>query len=196
MPITRRPPHRPVWALLMHTVPTLDHDVADPTRSARSVGSIVHLAPLAQCPAQAPAVGSPWPSAQRAPASLHALRRQSPGLVRTLRQDYAAARLPSHVHPGLIPHRFLRASRRLRGRHWGLSVLARGVSMHAWGLRLRRVPAHSHVFAHRVLVLPASRTPSAPWIGDFGAPYPAYIYPCPTLPVRPHDRPRMARSQS
>src|SRR6266481_864807 len=46
------------------------------------------------------------------------------------------------------------------------------------------------------LVLPASRTPSAPCIGDFGAQYPAYIYPCPTLQVRPLDRPRMARGQS
>src|SRR5207244_822634 len=46
------------------------------------------------------------------------------------------------------------------------------------------------------LVLPASRTPSAPCIGDFGAQYPACIYPCPTLQVRPHDRPRMARGQS
>ena len=46
------------------------------------------------------------------------------------------------------------------------------------------------------LVLPASRTPSAPWFGDFGAQYPACIFPCPTLQVRPLDRPRMARGQS
>src|SRR5207237_150132 len=46
------------------------------------------------------------------------------------------------------------------------------------------------------LVLRASRTPSAPWIGDFGAQYPACIYPCPTLQVRPHDCPRMVRRQS
>src|ERR1700735_4886713 len=30
---------------------------------------------------------------------------------------------------------------------------------------------------------------------DFGAQYKACMYPCPTLPVRPHDRPRMARGQ-
>src|SRR5580704_5808338 len=30
---------------------------------------------------------------------------------------------------------------------------------------------------------------------DFGAQYKACMYPCPTLQVRPHDRPRMARGK-
>src|ERR1039457_4869734 len=38
-------------------------------------------------------------------------------------------------------------------------------------------------------------TPWASWITDFGAQYPAYRYPCPTLQVQPHDCPRMARGQ-
>ena len=32
-------------------------------------------------------------------------------------------------------------------------------------------------------------------MGHFGALYPAYIYLCRTLRVRPHDRPRMTRGQ-
>src|SRR5215831_10314559 len=41
------------------------------------------------------------------PPSLHALRRRSPALVRTLRRYYAVARLPATVHVGLIAHRLL-----------------------------------------------------------------------------------------
>ena len=43
--------------------------------------------------------------------------------------------------------------------------------------------------------LPVRETPSAPRISVFGAPYPACVYPCPTLRVQPHDCPRMARGQ-
>ena len=44
------------------------------------------------------------------------------------------------MHVGLIAHRFLPPIRRLAtaDEQQGLSVLAREVSMHAWGLRLRR----------------------------------------------------------
>jgi len=34
-----------------------------------------------------------------------------------------------------------------------------------------------------------------PWIDFFGAQYPAYRYPCPTLQVQPYDCPHMARGQ-
>src|SRR5438552_361902 len=76
--------------------------------------------------------------------SLHNLRRRSPALVRLLRRYYAAVRLPraeaksrracgsysSSLSPtGPPPCEF--------GRQRGLSVLARGVSMHAWGLGAR-----------------------------------------------------------
>jgi len=50
----------------------------------------------------------------------------------------------------------------------------------------------AHLFAS---CLPVGVTPSAPRIPDFGAQYPACIYPCPTLRVQPHDCPRMARGQ-
>src|SRR5881296_2877749 len=73
--------------------------------------------------------------------SLHALRRQLPTVVRTLRRYYAPVRLPTGVHVGLLAQGLLQPARRLfcGGRRWGLPVLARGVSMHAWGLRLRGV---------------------------------------------------------
>jgi hypothetical protein len=54
------------------------------------------------------------------------------------------------------------------GRPPGLSVLARGVFMHAWGLRLRRAALLSRWRAPRC-GLPCSMTPSAPRLGDFGA---------------------------
>jgi len=73
--------------------------------------------------------------------SLHALRPRLPALVRTLRRYYATVRLPTGVHVGLLAHGLLQPARRIfrDGRRWGLPVLARGVSMHATGLRLRRV---------------------------------------------------------
>src|SRR6516225_5260612 len=56
-------------------------------------------------------------------------------------------------------------------------------------------PRHARGYASARCCLPGIRTPSAPRIGDFGALYPAYRYPCPTLRVRPYDRPHMARGQ-
>src|SRR5919106_6154145 len=81
-----------------------------------------------------------------------------------------------------------------RGRRLGLSVLARGASIHAWGLRLRRVAAHLR-YRTPPCCLPVGVTPSAPRIPVFGAQHPACIYPCPMLRVQPHDCPRMARGQ-
>ena len=66
--------------------------------------------------------------------------------------------------------------------------------MRAWGLRLRRAAGHSRYRAQHCCV-PYERTTSAPWFEDFGAQYLARIYPCPTLQVRPRDRPRMARGR-
>ena len=58
-----------------------------------------------------------------------------------LSAQYATVRLPTGVHVGLLAHDLLQPARRgfRDGRRWGLPVLARGVSMHAWGLRLRGV---------------------------------------------------------
>jgi hypothetical protein len=57
------------------------------------------------------------------------------------RAHYATVRLPTDVHVGFSAHGLLQPARRVfgGGRRWGLPVLARGVSMHAWGLRLRGV---------------------------------------------------------
>src|SRR5580658_8229299 len=53
----------------------------------------------------------------------------------------STVRLPIDVHAGLLAPGLLQPARRIcpGGRRWGLPVLARGVSMHAWGLRLRSV---------------------------------------------------------
>ena len=117
--------------------------------------------------------------------SLHNLLRPSLAFVRLLRRYYAAVRLPAAVHVGLIAHRFLPPSLRLCGcgRQQGLSVLVREVSMHAWGLRLRR--ACGALAFTRATVLPSGwpDTVGAPDFGYFGAHqlqgYPAYICPCP-----------------
>src|SRR5271169_4590549 len=71
--------------------------------------------------------------------SLHALRRCLLTVVPTLRGYYTIVRLPIDVHVGLRAQGLLQPARRIfpDGRRWGLPVLARGVSMHAWGLRLR-----------------------------------------------------------
>jgi hypothetical protein len=54
----------------------------------------------------------------------------------------STVRLPIDVHAELPAQGLLQPARRIfpGGRRWGLPVLARGVSMHAWGLRLRGVP--------------------------------------------------------
>ncbi len=92
------------------------------------------------------------------PPSLQALRRRLPVLVRALRRYYATVRLPTDVHAGLRTHALLQPSRRGDGRRWGLPVLARGVSRHAWGLGLRRVPT-------RLALASRAVWPSASWYG-------------------------------
>ena len=68
--------------------------------------------------------------------SLHILRRWLLTVVRTLRRYYATVRLPIGVHVGLRAQGLLQPARHIFNdrRRWGLPVLARGVSMHAWGL--------------------------------------------------------------
>src|SRR5271155_6093307 len=58
-----------------------------------------------------------------------------------LSAQYATVRLPTDVHVGLRAQGLPQPARRIfpGGHRWGLPVLAHGVSMHAWGLRLRRV---------------------------------------------------------
>src|SRR6516225_120981 len=72
--------------------------------------------------------------------SLHALRRCLLTRVRALRRYYSTVRLPIVVQCGRPAQGLLQPARRISvsGRRWGPPVLTRGVSMHAWGLRLRR----------------------------------------------------------
>src|SRR5215831_12341906 len=67
---------------------------------------------------------------------LHSLRRQCPAFVQLLRRSYAVVRLPAVVHMSLMAHRLHSSACRVpaTGDHRGLSVLAHGVSMHAWVL--------------------------------------------------------------
>src|SRR5215470_6433513 len=68
-------------------------------------------------------------------ASLHALRRELLLVVRALRRYYLFVRLPTGVHAGRMACRLLQPVRRTAAGHrWGLPVLARGISRHAWGL--------------------------------------------------------------
>jgi hypothetical protein len=88
----------------------------------------------------------------------------------------------------------LRPTLLLCGRQRGLPVLAYEVSLHACGLRLRGTAAHSRYRALPccLLVRPHHGLPET---FDFGAQYPAYRYPCPTLQVQPYGYPHMARGQ-
>src|ERR1017187_1074024 len=130
---------------------------------------------------------------------LHNLRRRSLAFVRLLRQYYAAIRLPAAVHEGLIGHHLLPPARRTaRGRQRGLPALARpeapGFSA-CVGSSTPQDRPRTRVFLCTAVWPSDGLTPWASWITDFGAQYPAYRYPCPTLQVQPHDCPRMARGQ-
>src|SRR5664279_3767903 len=119
MPVTRHPPHRPVLALLTHTVPT--SDAWAPSRSVDQGCSVLpffaacrtRFSPLGSLPRLdvRHELGSRVLLGQR--PSLHSLLRPSPAFVRLLRRYYAAVRLPATVHLGLIAHR-LRPAVRVR----------------------------------------------------------------------------------
>jgi hypothetical protein len=83
---------------------------------------------------------------------------------RRTRGDYRSSLSPTGPHPSDC------------GRRLGLSVLARGASIHAWGLRLRRSAAHSQYRAPPYC-LPVRDTPSASRISDFGAQFPSLHIP-------------------
>ena len=124
--IARRPPHRPVLALLTHTVPTLEKGTPGPfqdrTHSRRTgvAGTVSSIGPILE-------------NLLGRPPSLHALRRRFPALVRALRWYYAVARLPAAVHGGLMAHRLLLPARLLPRAATGSPVLAHGVSLACLG---------------------------------------------------------------
>ena len=129
------------------------------------------------------------------PPSLHLLRRQSPALVRRSRRYYAVARLPAAVPEGLMAHRLLPPARRLLAGDNGVSRFSRMEFLCMPGVFDSAGPQRTCVGARRVVAFRKARRRWLPATPDFGAQYPAYRYPCPTLRVRPCDRPRMARGQ-
>ena len=98
-------------------------------------------------------------------------------LFARLRRYYAVARLPRRRACGTY-----RSSRSpsgpptARGRLRGLPVLAHGVSLHAWGLRLRRAAPHLRWRASRCC-LPGCLTPSAPCTTRFRSSIPSLQIP-------------------
>src|SRR5438270_12544057 len=113
------PPHRPVLALLTHTVPTLDIW----RRSACFAHTLKPAVPAfpARCPERVRLLRvllSQQPS-------LRNLRRRLPAFVRLPRRYYAAVRLPAAVHRGLMAHRLLLPARPLPAGATGVPRFAR-----------------------------------------------------------------------
>src|SRR6266540_4090385 len=119
--VARCPPHRPVLALLTHTVPTLEMSTPGPLWHARTPGPLE----LPMCSGTVSSIGPMAGNLLGRPPSLHALRRRSPALVRALRRYYAVARLPAAVHGGLMAHRFLLPARQLLAGGNGVSRFSR-----------------------------------------------------------------------
>jgi len=132
--IARRPPHRPVLALLTHTVPTLEKGTPGPfqdrTHSRRTGVADIVWHGVQHRPNTRE---SPWPTAfpPCAPptvprpcsrTSLVLCSRSTPR--RRAWRTYGSSPSPPGPHTSC-------------GRRRGLPVLAHGVSLHAWGLRLR-----------------------------------------------------------
>ena len=144
--VTRCPPHRPVLALLTHTVPTSHVSVGarvrmrqqlpiHPCARTRTRQATRPTFPGSVSGAGFPAACSPWSAAfpPRSPAALPGLRSTASLVLhrcttprRRASGPYSSSPSPSGPCP--TDHGQLR----------GLSVLARGVSMHAWGLQLRK----------------------------------------------------------
>src|ERR1039457_4648453 len=131
--------------------------------------------------------------------SLHNLRRRSLAFVRLLRQYYAAIRLPAGVHEGLIVHHLLTPARLLLAGGNGVSRFSRAQRAPGFSACLGS-PIPQDRLRTRVFLCAGAwpsdgLTPWASWNTVFGAQYPAYRYPCPTLQVQPRDCPHMARGQ-
>ena len=144
--VARCPPHRPVLALLAHTVPTLDV-------WRRSAWLPAHgPAPLACFPDSVFGPGfvgpcSPW-SAAFPPQPPLAVSR----LVRLLRRYYATVRLPATVPGGLMAHRFLPPVRGFPAAHRdGVSRFSRVEFLCLRGVFDSAGPRCTRATAHRVI---------------------------------------------
>src|SRR5438874_2615119 len=153
------PPHRPVLALLTHTVPTLDSW----RRSARLRCFAHTLTPAfpafpARCPERVRLLRvllSQQPS-------LRNLRRRLPAFVRLPRRYYAAVRLPAAVHGGLMAHRLLLPARTLPAGGNGVSRFSRIEFLCMHGVFDSAGPRLARVCASARCCLPCCPTPSAP----------------------------------
>src|SRR5207249_1385115 len=149
-------------------------------------------------PARCPARVGLWRVLLGQRPSLHSLRQRLPAFVRPFCRYYAAVRLPAFVHGGLVAHRLLLPARTLSTGVCGVSRFSRMEFLCMPGVSDFAGPHLARDVAMTRCCLPYRLTPSAPRTGlaDFGAQYPAYRYPCPTLQVRRYRRPHMARGQS
>src|SRR5947207_5108251 len=107
--------------------------------------------------------------------SLHNLRRRLPAFVRLLRRYYAAVRLPTAVHGGLMAHRLLLPARSLPAGGDGVSRFSRMefLCMLLWS----STPQDRDTLAlARTAVLPSV------WADNVGIPYSLFISELNTQP--------------
>ena len=153
--------------------------------------SLRHASP-ALCPERVGLFGVPLGRT----ASLHALRRGLPLVVRTLRWYYLLVRLPTGVRAGLIAHRLLPPIRRVApGRQRGLPVLAQGVFRHAGGLGTARGSRMACVYRRPDFAFRRAERRRRPGRRGFRCSIPRLPVPLSTLRPWPHSRPRMTRGQ-
>ena len=128
---------------------------------------------------------------------LHSLRRRCPAFVRLLRRSYAVVRLPVVVHMSLMAHRLHSSACRVpaTGDQRGLSVLAHGVSMHAWVLATPPGRDALASIAAPPCSLPVRAKPSAPGLPISKLSAPACICTCQRFKCALAGRPRMTRIQ-
>ena len=148
----------------------LSRRAASRTRSSALARACSALRPLRVLLARVPLASAP---------SLHGLRSGRAALFgrffgTTDRSDFSAT-----VHRRLRPFGLPGALRgATRGGSGDLPVPAQRVSVHAWGLRPRRVGAGTRAGAPARLAFRSGRRRRHPGLSHFAAPYPACTSPC------------------
>ncbi len=134
--VAHRPLRRSGRAALPHPALVSGADAVPRTDSAYPSPRLVHITP-ALCPVCAERAQVPLDQAP----SLRLFRGRTAGVVQRLRRYYGPVRLPGAVHRRRASLDFPTRPAVLHGgRPRALPVLARGVSVHARGLRPRRTP--------------------------------------------------------